>query len=48
MLIGYGMSLTGNFDIENRYLLTRGSIGIGFVLSVIGGCILIPKETKLR
>ena len=48
MLIGYGMSLAGNFDIENRYLVTKGSIGFGFILSIIGGYILIPKGTKLR
>lgn len=44
ILIGYGMSQAGDFDNENHYLLMRGSIIFGLLLSIIGGYILLPKE----
>ena len=46
--MGYAISLTGNFEIEDRYLQTRGFGMLGFVLMIIGGFILIPKKPKDR
>ncbi len=46
ILIGYGMSQAGDFGNENHYWQMRGSIGIGFLLAVIGGVVAVPKNWK--
>lgn len=42
-LIAYAASLAGNFDIEDHYLKTRGSLMLGFFIAIIGGVLLYPN-----
>lgn len=44
VLIAYGMSLAGRFDIENQYFLKGGSIVFGLIFLIIGGLILFPNK----
>ena len=44
IFVGYAMSQTENFEIENRYLVTRGSVAVGVVLLISGGLIMFFKK----
>ena len=40
-LVVYSISQTGNMDVENRHLIARGTLILGFVMMVGGGLIAL-------
>ena len=46
-LLGWAFSVAGNFNVENRYLITRGG-GISGVLLIIFGLIIMGLQSRIK
>jgi len=46
-LVIWAFSVAGNFDVENRYLITRGG-GILGILLIIFGLIVIGLQSRIK
>ena len=46
-LVVWAFSVAGNFDVENRYLITRGG-GISGVFLIIFGLIVMGLQSRIK